>query len=94
MRFGGEIDHRKKLVLAHERLELAAVRDIGLAELVAFAVLLGDAGQVGGIAGVSERVQIGDVSLRVMLEHVPNEIAADETAAAGDEESHKKGSAI
>ena len=47
---GGEVDHRIKGVLGHERIHLVGIGNIGLEKLVAFAVLLRDAVEIGEVA--------------------------------------------
>lgn len=48
--------------------------------------ILGQAGDVLGVAGVGQLVQDGDVHLGVVVDHVVHEIAADEAAAASDDD--------
>jgi hypothetical protein len=44
-----------------------------------------DVVQVFLAAGVGQLVEIGDVPIRVRVERVADEVAADETGAAGDQ---------
>src|SRR4029077_6915777 len=62
MRFGGKINHGVKLVLGHERVHLIAARNVGFEKLVAFAMFLDHAVEIGEIAGISEHVNVGHVS--------------------------------
>ena len=48
--------------------------------------ILGQAGDVLGVAGVGQLVQDGDVHLGVVVDHVVHEVAADEAAAASDDD--------
>ena len=90
MRLGREVDHRKELVLEHERVHRIGVGDVGFEKLVAFAMFLDHAFEIGQVAGVSQRVHICDRGGLVMLQNVANKIAPDEAAAAGYENSHSK----
>ncbi len=47
---GGEVDHREKGVLGHERIHLVGIGNIGFEELVTLAVLLRHAVEIGEIA--------------------------------------------
>ena len=60
MRFGGEIDHGKKLVLGHERVHLVGIGDIGFEKFVALAMFLDHAVEIGEVAGVGQDIDIGD----------------------------------
>ena len=90
MRLGREIGHRKKLVLEHERVHRIGIGDVGFEKLVALAMFLDHAVEIGKVAGISERVHICDRGRLVMLQNVANKIASDEAAAAGHENSHSK----
>ncbi len=48
--------------------------------------ILGQPGDVLGVAGVGQLVQDGDVHLGVVVDHVVHEVAADEAAAASDDD--------
>src|SRR5436309_1985802 len=91
MRLGGEIHHRKELVLGHEGIHLVGICDVGLEEFIAIAVLLRDAFQIGEIAGVSEHVDIRDVGRLVVIEKIADEVAPDESTAARDQNTHGSG---
>jgi hypothetical protein len=68
-----------------QAVDQRAVADVALHEDVARIAL--QAGQVGAVAGVGERVEVDDrlVRCRQPVEH---EVAADEAGAAGDENGH------
>ena len=81
MAFRGVVDDR--VVAGHDPLEQAGVADVPHHELDA---VLGQAVEVARVAGVGELVEDGDVAGKVIVDHVMNEVAADETAAAGDDD--------
>ena len=89
MRFGGEVDDGVKLVLGHERVHLVWVGDVGFEKLVAFAMFLDHAIEVGEVTGVSEHVHVRHERRFVMLQNVANKIAPDESAAAGHQNAHR-----
>ena len=64
------------------------VADIASNEAVTFGKILLHIGQVGEIARIGEQVEIDHVDMVSPREDMPYEIAAYETAAAGDEDSH------
>ena len=70
-------------------MDARRVGDVGFEKLVSLAELLGDAREVRGISSVGERIDIRDHLGAEMLEDITDEIAADEAAAAGDEETHE-----
>lgn len=88
MRFSRKIDHSIKLMLRHQGIHLIGVRDIGFEKLVAFAMFLDHAIQIGEIARVSEHIDVGQVRGLVMLQNIPNKVAPDESAATGDKDAH------
>ena len=90
MRFGGEIDDREELMLQHERVHRVAVSNIGFEKLVAFAMFLDHAIEIGEVTGVSQRIDVSYRGRLVMLQNIANKIAPDEAAAAGHENSHSK----
>ena len=47
-----------------------------------------DVAQVLEVAGVGELVEVDDLDVVVLGEHVAHEVGADEAGAAGDHESH------
>ena len=88
MRLRREVHNRVKLVLCQDGLHRIAVGNVGLEELVTFAVTFGNAGQVVRISRVGEHIDIRDEFLLVMLQHKTHKIAADEPAATSDEKTH------
>ena len=90
MRFGREIDDGKKLMLERERIHRIGIGDVGFEKLVALAMFLDHAVEVGEISRVGEDVDVGDGGGLVMLQNVANKIAPDEAAAASHENSHSK----
>ena len=52
----------------------------------------GDVGEVGGVAGVGQLVEVDDppTRRRPLEQELPDEVAADEAAAACDEEVHRR----
>ena len=88
---GGEIDDGEELVLAHQLVHEVGIGDVRVEELVALAVLGGQAGDVGDIARVGQRIHVGDEFRGVMFQDVADEVAADKAAAAGNEQSHGRG---
>ena len=65
-----------------------AVQKLGVADVADDELdpILGQAGDVLGVAGVGQLVQDGDVDARVVVDHVVHEVAADEAAAARDDD--------
>ncbi len=88
MRFGSEIDDRVKLVLGHECVHFIGVGDIGFEKLVALAMFLDHAIEIGEIARISEHIDVGHVRRLVMLQNIPNKVAPNEAAATGYEKAH------
>ena len=74
----------------HEFVHLIGIGDVGFEKFIAFAMFLDHAIEVGQIARVSERIDVGHVRRLVMLQDIANKIAPDEAAAAGHENSHSK----
>src|SRR5665213_2468195 len=83
MRLGGEVDDRARPVLREESGDQRAVADVAVHEHVARVGR--KAREVGGIAGVSQLVEI-DHTLVLRGQPVEDEIGADEARAAGDED--------
>ena len=78
---GGVVDDR---VVARDNLiEELSIADVANDELDP---VLGQPGDVLGVAGVGQLVQDGHVHLRVVVDHVVHEVAADEAAAARDDD--------
>jgi hypothetical protein len=90
MRLGGKIDHPIKLMVSHERVYLIGVGNVGFEKFVAFAMFLDHTIKIGGIAGVSEDIDVAHVGRLVMLQNIPNKVAADESAATGHKNAHSK----
>ncbi len=88
MRFRREVDHSVKLVLGHERVHLVGIGNVGFEKFVALAMFLDHAIEIGGIAGISEHVNVAHVGRLVMLQNIPNKIAPNEPTAAGHENAH------
>ena len=76
-------------MFAQERIHLVGVRDIGLEELVAAAVLLHHAVEIGEVARVREHIHVAHFRRFVMLQNVANKIAPDESTATGHENAHR-----
>jgi hypothetical protein len=89
MRFGGEINHRVKLMFGHKRVHPIGVCDVGFEKFVAFAMFLDHAIEIGEIARVSEHIDVGQVRRLVMLQNIPNKVAPDEAAATSYENAHR-----
>ena len=90
VRLGGEVDDR--LAALGRTRDGIGVADRAVHEAVALAV--GDLGQVRGIAGVRERVEVDDLDVVVASEQAPHEMRADEPAAAGHEDASHGSSAL
>ena len=71
------------VVARHQLIEQLGVADVAHDELNAVRRQPGD---VLGVAGVGQLVQDGDVDARVVVDHVVDEVAADEAAAARDDD--------
>jgi hypothetical protein len=67
VRFRGEIHHRVKGVLGHERIHLIGICNIGFEKFVSLAMFLGYTFQIGKIPGIGEHVDVADRSGLVML---------------------------
>ena len=85
MRFSGEIDDRARLVLGEQRADPREIADVAMHEDVAR--IAREAREVLKVARIGELVEVDDrlVGLRQPVE---NEVATDETGAAGDENGH------
>ena len=90
VRLGGEVDDRvAALGRARDRIGVA---DRAVHEAVALVV--GDVGQVGRVAGVRERVEVHDLDVVMAPQQPPHEMRADEPAAAGHEDPSHVPSAL
>ena len=75
------------VVARDDAVQQPGVADVADDELHAVG---GEPRDVLGVAGVGQLVQDGDVDVRVVLHHVVDEIAADESAAARDDDALEK----
>ena len=71
------------VVAGDQLIEQGGVADVAHDELHA---VRGQPGDVLGVAGVGQLVQDGDVDVGVVVDHVVDEVAADEAAAARDDD--------
>ena len=71
------------VVAGDQLIEQGGVADVAHDELHAVG---GQPGDVLGVAGVGQLVQDGDVDVGVVVDHVVDEVAADEAAAARDDD--------
>ena len=78
---GGVVHDR--VVAGDDPIEQLRVADVTDDELDP---ILGQARDVLGVAGVGQLVQDGHVDVRVVVDHVMDEVAADEAAAARDDD--------
>ena len=81
--FGGEVDEGAGPMGAEERGDQSGVADVSIDEVVAG--VAAEAGEVVGIAGVGEQVEVDDGGSGG-LEPLENEVGADEARAAGDQD--------
>ena len=90
MGLGGEIRDGVDLVLGEELGHEGGVTDIAMGEDIARVGC--EVGQIGGIAGVSEGVEVDEFRERRALfeETLTDEVGADKAGAAGDEEVHAR----
>ena len=85
MTFRREIDDRVRQVRGQGFAYRFGVSDVGMDKRVAgFSVNIRYGLQIGGIARIGELVVINNHAIRNMLEDMPDEVAADETTAAGN----------
>ena len=88
VRFRRKIDDREKLVLRHDRVHLIRVGNVGFEKLVALAMFLDHAVQIGWISGIGKDIHIGDIGWLVMFQNVANKVAPDESAATRYKNAH------
>ena len=81
MALGGVVHDR--VVARDDAVQQLRVADVAHDQLNA---VRGQPGDVLGVAGVGQLVQDGDVDARVVVDHVVDEVAADEAAAARDDD--------
>ena len=89
VRFRGKINHGIKLMFSHKRVHLVGIGDVGFEKLVALAMFLDHAIEIGEIAGVREHIDVAHRRRLVMLQNIPNKVAPDESAAARDQYAHR-----
>ena len=85
VRLGGKVDHRVDRVLGEEAGHEGRVADVALRKDITRAA--GEVGEVGGIAGVGQRIEVDEPreGRARFSETLADEVGADEAAAAGDE---------
>lgn len=79
---GGEVDHG--VAPGHHRAQQRFVADVAHHELHP---VLGEPGDVGGVARVGELVQHGHAHARALAHHPAHEVGPHEPAPAGDEDA-------
>ena len=90
MRLGGEVhDHVRT---GDGRRDELGVADIAVDERVA--PVLDDVGERRRVARVGQRIEVDDLHVVGLLEHVADEVRPDEAGAAGDDEPHRRPSVI
>ena len=89
MGFSGEVDDGVDLMLGEQASDQGGITDVAVRKDVAR--ITGEVGQVGGVAGVGEGVEVDEPGERGagFEQALPDEIGADEAAAAGDEKVHE-----
>ena len=83
MGLGREIDHRVEPVAGQEVHDHAPVADVALDEVVPIFGLL-QIQEVQPVSRIGQLVQVDDGPVRVLAEHAPDEIGADEAAPTGN----------
>jgi hypothetical protein len=81
VRLGGKVEHH--VHLRHELVHQGGITDVAPHEPVVG--VLFHVPQVGGVAGVGELVQVDHLAALIAIQQVEDEVAADEAAAAGDQ---------
>ena len=79
---GGQMDDAVDLLVLHQLIEGVEVTDVHPDELVIRFVL--NVLQIGQIAGIGELVEIDDIILGILVHKEANNMASDESGAAGD----------
>ena len=87
VRFGGEVDD--SIAATHGGDDFVPVDDVAADERVARIVC--DVAQIVEVARVRERVEVDDGNVGALGEDVADEVAADESRAAGDQEPSHQG---
>jgi hypothetical protein len=87
---GGEVGDGVDLMLGEELRDEGGVADVAVRENIAR--VRREVGEVSGIAGVGEDVEINELRERRAFfeEALTNEVGADKAGAAGDESVHKR----
>ena len=83
MGLGREIDHRVEPVAGQEVHDHTPVADVALDEVVPVFRLL-QVKEVQAVSRIGQFVQVDDGPVRVLAEHAPDKIGADEAAPAGN----------
>ena len=88
MAFRGEVHDDVGMLLLKKLIDGGPVTDVRLYK--AEVGMIHNGGQGGQVARVGQLVQTHDPVIRVLSQHVEDEIAADESGAAGDNDGHRK----
>ena len=88
MTFGGKVHHHVGMLLLKQVVDGLAVTDVRLHE--AEVGLVHDALQRGQVAGIGQLVHADNTILRVLVQHIENEVAADKPGAAGHNNGHRR----
>jgi hypothetical protein len=83
--FGREMHHEIEVVATKQRLNQPGIADIAMNELEPFISLY--CIEIGSIARISERIEHDNQIVRMQPTPIKSEVGADETRAAGDQES-------
>ena len=86
MTFGGEVHHHVGMLLLKQVVDGLAVTDVRLHETEVG--LVHDTLQRGQVSGIGQLVHADNTILRVLVQHIENEVAADKTGAAGADGGH------
>ena len=86
MALGGEVHHHVGVFLLKQVIDSLAVTDVRLHETEVG--LVHDALQRGQVSGIGQLVHADNTILRVLVQHIENEVAADKPGAAGDDDGH------
>ena len=84
---GGEVHHHVGMLLLKQIVDGLAVTDIRLHETEVG--LIHDALQRRQVTGIGQLVHADNPILRVLVQHIENEVAADKPGTAGDDNGHK-----
>ena len=87
MTFGGKVHHHVGMLLLKQVVDGLAVTDVRLHETEVG--LVHDAFQRGQVARIGQLVHADNAILRVLVQHIENEVAADKSGTAGDDDGHK-----